>query len=58
MIRYLVASSTKGERLQRTWDAEDAQHAVEQHEDAFPEEEVIAVWRDVTAEAMQRRAFD
>jgi hypothetical protein len=51
MIRYLIASRDGGERFQRVWEADDAPHAVEQHRDAFPEEEVVAVWLDVTAEA-------
>jgi len=40
MMQIYVIQSDTGLRV---WQAEDVDHAIEQHEDAFPEEEFIGI---------------
>jgi hypothetical protein len=42
-VREFVVTTSLGSRR---WQAEDAVHAREQHEDAFPDEQVLSVYED------------
>lgn len=53
MMQIYVIQSDTGLRI---WQAEDVDHAIEQHEDAFPEEEFIGISVAVKASSAYREA--